>query len=166
MSRSESAPAAPSGFLNLDPRVPAVLRDLLAEADGCLKHTFLTGATVCAQRAMQALLTIEKADGADVQSRIRALAEKHPAVSQMLSNVLLQFGDVALRDGARLNAAGLNLLVVTLKAILYEIYVLGSERAERLEYVRQALDAIERKGGDQRAVTTAASSATPVTKAS
>ena len=134
-------------FLNPDPKVPGSLRDLLTEVDGCLKHNFLTGATACAQRAITTLLTIEKVDGPDVQARLRALTEKYPAVPQMLSSVLLQFGDATSRDGAKLNASGLNLLVVTLKAALYEIYVLGPERAERLEYVRQVFESIERKGG-------------------
>lgn len=162
-------PAASNpAFLTPDARVPASLRDLLGEADGCLKHNFLTGATACAQRAMQGLLTIEKADGADVPARIRALNEKYPAVPQMLSSVLLQFGDATSRDGAKLSASGLNLLVVTLKAVLYEIYVLGPERAERLEYVRQVFDSIERKGGDKRAAAgpTPVPAATPVEKAS
>lgn len=149
---SNTPPVTPA-FLALDARVPTSLRDLLGEADGCLTHNFLTGATACAHRAMQGLLTIEKVDGADVPGRIRALNEKYPAVPQMLSSVLLQFGDATSRDGAKLNANGLNLLVVTLKAVLYEIYVLGPERAERLDYVRQVFESIERKGGDKRQAT-------------
>ena len=145
MTRSDPTTPATPAFLALDARVPGALRDLLNEADGSVKHNFLTGATVCAQRAIQTLLVIEKAEGADVQSRVRALAEKHPGVPPMLSNVLLQFGDVTSRDGARLSAAALNVLVVTLKALLYEIYVLGPERTERLEYVRPVLESIERK---------------------
>ncbi len=155
-------------FLTLDSRVPAVFRDLLAEADGCSKNNFLTGGTACAQRAIQALLAYEKLEGPDTQSRIRALSEKYPAVPQMLSNVLQQFGDATARDGAKLNTNGLNLLTVTLKAIVYEIYVLGPERAERLQYVRQIFESIERKGSDKRATTgsSASSAAVPVERAS
>jgi hypothetical protein len=155
-------------FLTLDTRVPAVFRDLLAEADGCSKNNFLTGGTACAQRAIQALLAYEKVEGPDTQTRIRALSEKYPAVPQMLSNVLQQFGDATARDGAKLNAHGLNLLAVTLKAIVYEIYVLGPERTERLHYVRQLFDSIERKSADKRAAggSSAAQAAAPVERAS
>lgn len=145
---SQAAPA----FLILDPRVPAVVRDLLAEADGCARSGFLTGGTACAQRAIQVLCTCEHVNGADMAGRLRALTEKYPAIPQILPTVLLQFGDSTARDGARLNANGLTLLVVTLKAIAYEIYVLGPERAERLQYVRQILDSIERKTTEKRAV--------------
>jgi hypothetical protein len=137
-------------FLTVDGRVPTMLRDLLVEADGCAKNNYLTGGTACAQRAIQMLLTVEKAEGPDTQARVRSLSEKYPAVPQMLTQVLLQFGDAASRDGAKLNTQGLNLLTVTLKAIAYEIYVLGPERAERLQYVRQIFDSIERKGADKR----------------
>jgi hypothetical protein len=146
---SQAAPA----FLILDPRVPAVVRDLLAEADGCARSGFLTGGTACAQRAIQALFTLEKASGEDTPSRLRALTDKYPAVPQMLATMLLQFGDTTARDGAKLNANGLTLLTVTVKAIVYEIYVLGPERAERLQYVRQIFDAIERKPADARPAT-------------
>lgn len=146
-------------FLAIDGRVPSILRDLLVEAEGCAKNNYLTGGTACAQRAIQVLLTIEKTEGPDIQARVRALSEKYPAVPQMLTTVLLQFGDTASRDGAKLNAQGLNLLAVTLKAIVYEIYVLGPERAERLQYVRQIFDSIERKGADRRSPVPAAAGA-------
>lgn len=152
MTKTDDATSFGSpAFLTVEGRVPSILRDLLVEADGCAKNNYLTGGTACAQRAIQALLTIEKAEGADIQARVRGLSEKYPAVPQMLTQVLLQFGDAASRDGAKLNAQGLTLLTVTLKAIAYEIYVLGPERAERLQYVRQIFDSIERKGGDRRA---------------
>jgi hypothetical protein len=146
-------------FLTLDARVPAVIRDLLAEADGCAQSGFLTGATACAQRAIQALFAHEKVSGDDTASRLKALTEKYSGVPQMLSTVLLKFGDSTARDGAKLNANGLTLLTVTLKAIVYEIYVLGPERAERLQYVRQIFDSIERKPAEPRAAAASAPAA-------
>jgi len=137
-------------FLTLDARVPAPIRDLIGEAEGCVKNAYLTGGTACVQRAIQMLLTAEKADGADVEARLRSLVEKHAGVPQVLTAVLQRFGDATSRDGSKLSASGLNVLIVTLKALLYEIYVLGPERIERIDYVRKALDAIERKGADKR----------------
>ena len=150
MAKTDAAGTASPAFLTLDSRVPPVVRDLLAEADGCVTNGFLTGGTACAQRAIQALFTYEKVSGEDPPGRVRALMEKHPAVPQMLSTVLLQFGDSTARDGAKLSANGLALLTATLKAIVYEIYVLGPERAERLQHVRQIYDSIERKPAEKR----------------
>jgi hypothetical protein len=160
MTKSDASEATDGpAFLTLDSRVPAPIRDLIGEAEGCVKNAFLTGGTACAQRAIQMLLTVERVDGPDVEARIRSLVEKHPGVPQMLPAVLQRFGDATSRDGAKLSTSGLNLLIVTLKAILYEIYVLGPERIERLDYVRKVLDSIERKHPDKRSGASAASPA-------
>jgi hypothetical protein len=127
-----------------------------------MTNGYLTGGTACAQRAIQLLVTAEKVDGPDIEARVKGLAEKYPAVPQMLTAVLQRFGDATSRDGAKLSTAGLNLLIVTLKAILYEIYVLGPERAERLEYVRKVFDSIERKSGDKRSGASAGADAAPI----
>lgn len=144
MTKQDDTDNAPS-FLTLHDRVPQVIRDLINEATGCQQNGYLTGGTACAQRAIQALLSAEKIEGPDLQTRMKALSEKHPAVPQTLVTVLQQFGDATARDGTKLSGSGLNLLIVTLKAILYEICVLGPERVERLEYVRKVFESIERK---------------------
>ena len=143
-------------FLTPDSRVPGPIRDLVGEAEGCVKNAYLTGGTACVQRAIQMLLTAEKADGADVEARIKSLAEKHAGLPQVLTAVLQRFGDATSRDGAKLSASGLNVLIVTLKALLYEIYVLGPERMERIDYVRKALDSLERKNADKRSAASGA----------
>jgi len=145
-SKNSDAP----GFLTLDNRVPAAIRDLMTEADGCGKNGYLTGGTACAQRVIQMLTAADKTEGQDMQARIKGLAEKYPGVPPMLTSILQQFGDATSRDGTKLSASGLNLLVVTLKAILYEIYVLGPERNQRLDYIRKAFESIERKGGEKK----------------
>jgi hypothetical protein len=163
MTKSDSTNDSDTpAFLASDARVPAPVRDLIAEAEGCMTNGYLTGGTACAQRAIQLLVTAEKVDGPDIEARVKGLAEKYPAVPQMLTAVLQRFGDATSRDGAKLSAAGLNLLIVTLKAILYEIYVLGPERAERLEYVRRVFDSIERKSGDKRSGASAGADAAPI----
>ena len=149
-------------FLTLDSRVPVLIRDLIGEAEGCVKNAFLTGGTACAQRAIQMLLTTERVDGPDIEARLRGLVEKHPGVPQVLTTVLLRFGDATSREGAKLSAGSLHVLVVTLKALLYEIYVLGPERAQRLDYVRKAIDAIERKSADKRTAASAGETAASV----
>jgi len=128
-----------------DDRLPPALRDLLVEADGCVTNGFYTGGTACAQRAVEALLRQEKAEGSTHEARIRSLVEKAPGLPQILVTVLTQLGDVSGRDTAKLTANTLNLLLATLKAVVHEIYVIGPERTERLQYIRRLLDATERK---------------------
>jgi hypothetical protein len=148
-------------FLTPDDRIPASIRDLLLEADGCINHGFLTGGTVCAQRGVDALLKFEKADGPTFDSRVHSLGDRHSAISQLLLKVLTQLGDASSRDTSRLTSNTLHLLVVTLKAVAYEIYVVGPDRADRLQYVRRVLDATERKASASPATTTGTPSSSP-----
>ena len=156
------APVAPA-FLTPDDRFPASLKELLLEADGCVASGFLTGATGCAQRAVDALLKTEKAEGASHEAKVRALGEKTPGLPQLLMSVLVQLGDSAARDTAKLPANTLQLLLSTVKAVAYEIYVIGPERAERLQHVRRLLETTERKGAP--APEAAERKATPATLA-
>lgn len=55
--------SVPTSFFVLDERVPHVLRDLLTEAEGCLKSNFLTGASACARKIVYELAQIENATG-------------------------------------------------------------------------------------------------------
>ena len=69
----EPAKAAASAFMTLDDRIPASVRALLLEADGCVASGFSTGATACAHQALESILKMEKAEGATQDARIRAL---------------------------------------------------------------------------------------------
>ena len=68
----------PTSFFVLDERIPAVLRELLAEAESCLKMNLLTGASACTRKAIYELLNKENAEGADYESRIKSLKGKYP----------------------------------------------------------------------------------------
>jgi hypothetical protein len=67
-------------FLIIDQRAPASVRELILEADGCVKAGFLTGGTVCAQRAIALLMEHEGAQGATYEARLHALSQKFPSV--------------------------------------------------------------------------------------
>jgi len=130
-------------FLTIDHRAPAAVRDLLIEAEGCLKAGFLTGGTVCAQRAIQALLNHEAAEGATLEARLQALAHKYPSVPQSLFALCIRLGEAASKDHPTLDGDRLKVLAVALKMMLYEIYVLGPDRIDRLKYLQQMLEACE-----------------------
>jgi len=119
-------------FLTLDVQISPTLRTLLTEADGCLTMSFFTGGGACAGRALDLLLAEQGITGADRAHSIQEIGKKHPAVADSFLRVL----SLALADsGGNWDAARLTLAVVILKAIAYEIYVLGPERTERATYV-------------------------------
>ncbi len=70
----------PTSFFVIDARIPGIIRELITEAKGCLKMNFLTGASSCARKAIYELLVIERAEGADYETRIKSLKPKYGRV--------------------------------------------------------------------------------------
>ena len=154
-AKQDAKQAANPAFLNLDPRVPAAVRELLVEADGCLKAGFLTGGTVCAQRAIQTLLAEEGSEGASYEARLHALSQKFPSVPQSLFALCIRLGEPPSKDHPSLDAERLKVLTVALKIMLYEIYVLGPDRVERLKYLQGLLEACESGSHGQKSTVVA-----------
>src|SRR5262245_12878149 len=142
-SESKQAAQAEPIFLTIDPRAPGSVKELIGEAEGCLKAGFLTGGTVCAQRAIQSLLAHEGAEGASYEARLHALSQKYPSVPQSLFALCIRLGDSPVKDPHPLDNERLKVLTIALKVMLYEIYVLGAERADRLKYLQQLLESCE-----------------------
>jgi hypothetical protein len=131
-------------FLATDDYVPGAFRDLLSEADGCLQKGFLTGGTACGRRALDLLLTVAKTEGSTYEERLQSLGEKH-GISKMLTSILVQCGGASARDNATLSVEVLQLFIVTMKAVVYELYVVGPERTLRLQYVSRLVTSVGRK---------------------
>ena len=128
-------------FLVVDSRVPAQIRQMLDEADGCLNMAFGMGGTACARKAVDVILETENATADDYAASLLTLSEKHPAVAPALFQILGMLG----QGNQPLSSESLKALIVTVKAIVYEIYVLGAERIERLMYVHQLVESLKRE---------------------
>ncbi len=74
--------SVPTSFFVMDARIPGIVRELITEAEGCLKMDFLTGASSCARKAIYELLVIERAEGADYETRIKSLKPKYPLMER------------------------------------------------------------------------------------
>jgi hypothetical protein len=127
-------------FLVVDPRAPALLRQLLDEADGCLNMSFVHGGVACARQAIDLILATEDASGEDYRECLQKLKEKHPAVAPTLFQILAMLGD----GDEPLPPDALRALIATIKAVVFEIYVQGPERVERLMYVHQLVESLKR----------------------
>lgn len=124
-------------FLTLDDSVPRPLRALLDEADGCLKMSFLVGAGACAGRTLDLLLAEQGLTDGERGEQILQLGKKHPAVSE---SFLRGLSLVMNNPTGSWDEARATLSIAILKAIAYEIYVLGPERKERAAYVIELLE--------------------------
>jgi hypothetical protein len=139
--------SVPTSFFVMDKRINKVIRELITEAEGCLKMNFLTGASACMRKAIYELLVIEKAVGQDYQARIKSLKQKHTHVDHELFDVLAHIQDMTSdkvheQSWDKWDSANLRLLIDTLKAILQDIYVDPDEKAQRSKRIASMRETI------------------------
>jgi len=60
--------SVPTSFFVLDDRIQPIIRELISEAEGCLKMNFLTGASTCMRKAIYELIILEKTEGTDYEN--------------------------------------------------------------------------------------------------
>jgi len=146
--------SVPTSFFVLDDRIPRLLRELVTEAEGCLKMNYLTGASACTRKAIYEFAVIEHADGEHYEERIKSLKARFPAIDPELFDVLCHIKDMTSDkvheqswDGW--DSAHLRLFLETLKAVLHEVYVVPDERKRRSGAVRSLLeDLLPRRSND------------------
>jgi len=139
--------SAPTSFFVIDSRIPKVIRELITEAEGCLKMNFLTGASACTRKAIYELLIKEKAQGPDYESKIKSLKAKYPGCDPNLFDILAQIQDVTSdkiheQSWPKWDSTYLKLIIETLKTVLHEIYVLPKikqERSQRIQELRASI---------------------------
>jgi len=128
--------SVPTSFFVLDPRVPSVLRELVTEAEGCLKSNFLTGASACARKIVYELARVQKGEGSNYDERIKSLKSLHPEVQGEFFDSLLTIQQVTstkvhedAHDGWK--ASHLRIILLSLREILHELYVVPALREDR-----------------------------------
>jgi hypothetical protein len=147
--------SVPTSSFAIDDRIPPVIRELITEAEGCLKMNFLTGASACMRKAIYELIVKEKCEGKDYESKIKALKTKHPQIDPSLIDVLAHIQDMTSdkiheQSWDEWDSPNLKLIIETLKAVLYEIYVEPEVRKGRVSLITQLKEAvIKGKKGDK-----------------
>jgi len=128
--------SVPTSFFVLDERVPKILRELLTEAEGCLKSNFLTGASACARKIIYELAVHKKVDGDNYEERTKALKKAHPEVEPEFFDTLLTIQQVTSEkvhensyDGWE--AKHLRIILLALSEVLHELYVAPARRKDR-----------------------------------
>jgi hypothetical protein len=145
--------SVPTSFFVIDSRIPKLLRELVAEAEGCLKMNYLTGASACMRKAIYELLVIEKAEGKDYQGRIKSLKYKYPQSDPNLFDILASIQDMTSdkiheQSWDKWDSNNLKLIIETLKTVLYDIYVLPKEKEERSLQIQKLRETISKDKKD------------------
>jgi len=136
--------SVPTSFFVMDSRVPRVLRELITEAEGCLKMNFLTGASACTRKAIYELTVLQKAQGGNYDERIRDIEQRFPDVDSEYFEVLRHIKDMTSdkvheQSWDKWDSSHLKLFLETLRSILHEIYVTPDERSKRVGKIRSLI---------------------------
>jgi hypothetical protein len=142
--------SVPTSFFVIDSRIPKIIRELITEAEGCLKMNFLTGASACMRKAIYELTITEKAEGQDYERKIKFLKSKYQSIDPKLFDILAAIKDMTSdkiheQSWDKWDSDNLRLIIETLKIILYEIYVLPRIKEERLKAVQQLREKAKKK---------------------
>jgi hypothetical protein len=146
--------SVPTSSFALDPRVPAIIRELITEAEGCLNTNFLTGASACMRKAIYELTVKEQCEGEDYESKIKFLKKKYHQIDPALFDVLAHIQDMTSdkiheQSWDKWDSPYLRLIIETLKTVLYEMYVEPAIRKDRISFITQLKDTISKsKKGD------------------
>jgi hypothetical protein len=113
-----------------------VLRELISEAEACLKSNLLTGASACARKLIYELARIEKAEGPDYESRLKSLKAVRTDVEPEFFDTLLTIQQVTSDKVHEQSYDGwqskhLRLILATIVEILNAMYVIPKLRKEK-----------------------------------
>ena len=131
----------PTSFFVMDSRIPAIIRELITEAEGCMKMNFLTGASACTRKAVYELTVKEGTEGEDYESKIKSLKAKFPNIDTVYFDVLshiqgMTSDKIHEQSWDKWNSTNIKLILETLKAILHEIYVTPEKKKDELKIIQ------------------------------
>lgn len=133
--------SVPTSFFVIDSRVPRIIRELITEAEGCIKMNYLTGASACTRKAIYELLVKEEVEGDNYDERIKYLKDANTGIDPELFENLAHIKDMTSekvheQSWDQWDSEHLKLFLETLKAILHELYVVPDEQAQRNKSIR------------------------------
>ena len=137
--------SVPTSFFVIDSRIPRIIRELITEAEGCMKMNYLTGASACMRKAIYELLVYEKVEGGDYETRIKSLKKKYPDSDPTYFDTLASIQDMTSdkiheQSWDKWDSPNLKFIIETLKSVLYDIYVapqLKKERSVEIQKLRE-----------------------------
>ncbi|MEM7206490.1 MAG: hypothetical protein AAF434_01575 [Pseudomonadota bacterium] len=144
--------SVPTSFFVLDNRVPKILRDLLTEAEGCMKSNYLTGASACARKIIYELGILSEAEGENYEDRIKSLKTIHESVEPSFFDTLLtiqQLTSTKVHENSfdGWEAKHLRIILASLAEALHEIYVIPALRADRRDSILALKDELTGNNG-------------------
>lgn len=133
----------PTSFFTLDNRIKSSIRELVSEAEGCAKMSYMVGASGCLRKAIYEFLENEyKGNDApdNYEDKIKGLKVKYPNITAEYFDALSNIQDMAsknLHEGSWevWKKQQFDFLLAVIKELLVDIYVRPKEKASVLQKV-------------------------------
>lgn len=139
----------PTSFFTLDERIPRIIRNLIAEADGCRKMNHIVGASGALRKAIYKFLKEQKANNQKdkkgkplpYKKQIKWVKGNYPQIPKELFSALSNIQDMTSeelhedKDWEPWSRDGFDFIVATVKALMDEIYVTPENRKKTLEQI-------------------------------
>ena len=142
--------SVPGSYHVIEEHIPRILRELLDEAQGCLKSNFLTGASACVRKIVYELAQSKKAEGVNYDERIKSLKTKLPNVAPEYFDTLLTIQQVTSdkvheESYDEWQSLHLRAIIAALIEALTEIYVIPKTREKKRAAILALKSEIEDK---------------------
>jgi len=144
--------SVPTSFFVIDDRIPKEIRELISEAEGCLKMNYLTGSSACMRKAIYELLILEKTKPGNYEEKIKELKVKYPNSDPELFDILCHIQQMTSdkvheQSWEKWDNYNIQLIIETLKTVLNDIYVLPRIKEERTNMIKSLREkALTKKG--------------------
>ncbi|HET7545475.1 MAG TPA: hypothetical protein VFK05_36660 [Polyangiaceae bacterium] len=142
--------SVPTSFFVINEHVPKILRELVTEAEGCLKSNFLTGASACIRKVIYELAIHQHASGGNYDERLKSLKDTHPEVESAFFDTLLTIQEMTSAkvheqsyDGW--SSSHVRVILAALEQILNELYVVPQMRAEQRQAILKMKEELQTK---------------------
>lgn len=142
--------SVPTSYFAIDSRIPKLIREMIAEAEGCTKMNHLTGASACTRKAIYELLVHEKHTEGSYDDRITALKAAHPEVDSELFDIISHVKDMTSekvheQSWDKWDSPHLELILEALKTVLHELYVVPAERKNKVAEIARLREQVKTK---------------------
>ena len=136
----------PSSFFTIDNRIHKKIRDLMSEADWCLKMSYLVWAYACLRKAIYELIALESVESVrsnwyiDYTDSIKKLKWKFSFVEWELFDAMwwiqeLISDNIHEKSWDKRDSWMITNILSLLKEILNEMYIIPADRTERMKLI-------------------------------
>ncbi len=126
----------PTSFFTIDNRVPRTLRELINEAEKCIKNNCITGASACIRKTIYEFIIQQELKGTDYESKIKSLKGMYNTLDNAYVDILAKIQGITSdqvheQSFEAFDSNHTKAYIELLKEIFNQVYVLPQELKDK-----------------------------------